>query len=148
MMMLRGAKRTRRWAAWLLPGFLLRSLVPVGFMPMVGPGHSVQLVVCESYAPLPSSLESMPMVAGMDMSRHHHAAVAAHSGGGPPFHQDHGNCPYGSGPALGALPSLALLPISIDRPPELPVALPQVGYFKLPPRAQSPRGPPARFQDS
>jgi hypothetical protein len=51
-------------AALLLPSFLLRALIPVGFMPMVGPDHSVQLVVCDSYAPVPWATESK----SMDMS--------------------------------------------------------------------------------
>jgi hypothetical protein len=124
----------------MLSGFILRSLIPVGFMPMVGPDHSVRLVVCDSYAPTPWTKTLMPM--GMS-----HGG-AAHPGGGPPLHQDHGYCPYGSSPALGALPSLILSSMVVQRPQELATALPQAGFFKLAPRAQSPRGPPAQTQDS
>jgi hypothetical protein len=141
-------KRMRWWAAAvLLPGLLLRAFIPVGFMPMVGPGYRVQLVVCDSYAPVPWATDSMqmdmsmPMDPGMDMSQHHHADGA---GGGPPVHQDHGSCPYGSSPALGGTPTLAVLPAVLPQAPELIVATPQVAYFAVSPRAQSPRGPPAK----
>jgi DUF2946 family protein len=123
-------KRTRGWAALLLPLLLLRALIPVGFMPMIGPDHSVRLVICDNYAPLPASMMDMPMD-GMDMG-----------GGRPPVHQDHGGCPFGSSPALGALPTLALSPILIHHATPLPVAESQVDFFKAPDRAQSPRGPP------
>lgn len=143
-------KQQRWWMAFMLSAFCMRSLIPVGFMPMVGPGHGIRLVVCDSYAPVPwrvgTSMDmsgDMPMDAGMDMSRHHHADGATNSGGGPPVHQDHGSCPYGSGPALGTLPTLAVAPVALHRPAELAVASAQVAYFEIPRRAQSPRGPPA-----
>lgn len=135
MALIRG-KRTRGWTAWLLPLLLLRALIPVGFMPMVGPDHSVRLVICDSYAPLPASMMDMPMD-GMDMSH-----PGEHTGGSPPVHQDHGGCPFGSSPALGALPTLAISPILIHHPARLLVAVPQVDFFRAPDRAQSPRGPP------
>ncbi|MGO8855190.1 MAG: hypothetical protein ACLPTF_04745 [Steroidobacteraceae bacterium] len=136
----------------MLPGFLLRSLIPVGFMPMVGPDHSVQLVVCDSYAAVPRSASptnlsmdmpmDMSMDPAMDMSAHHHPVGAAHPEGGAPVHQDHGTCPYGASPALGALPSVAIVPIVVQQPAEPAVAAAQVAYFEVSPRAQSPRGPP------
>ncbi len=135
----------------MLSGFFLRSLIPVGFMPMVGPGYSVQLVVCDSYAPVPwmgkpmsmDMSHGMPMDAGMDMSVHHRADGTEKSGGGPPVHQDHAGCSYGSSPALGALPTIAVASLPVQRPPELTVAAPQISYYEIPRRAQSPRGPPA-----
>jgi len=142
-------KRERCWIALMLSGFILRSLIPVGFMPMVGRDHSVRLVVCDSYAPAPWTT-SMPMGmshgghdghGGMDNPAPHQPAE--NSGGGHPVHHTQGFCPYGSSPALGALPSLALSPVIVQRPQESAIRLPQAGYFKLPPRAQSPRGPPA-----
>jgi hypothetical protein len=134
----------------MLSGFILRSLIPVGFMPMVGPDHSVRLVICDSYTPTPwiKTAQGGPVHADMGASHSHQSGDAMHPGGGPPVHQDHGFCPYGSSPALGALPSLVLSPIVVQRPQELAIALPQAGYFKLSPRAQSPRGPPAQTQDS
>lgn len=125
------------WVALMLPGFLLRSLVPVGFMPMVGSDHSVKLVVCDSYAPVPWASASMDM----DMSQPHHAEGSG--GGGPPVRQDHGTCSYGSSPALGALPTLAILPEVVPASSELAVDSSQIAYFEVSPRAQSPRGPPA-----
>jgi hypothetical protein len=38
---------------------LLRALIPVGFMPMFGPGFGVQLTLCEGYAPVPSTAMDM-----------------------------------------------------------------------------------------
>jgi hypothetical protein len=140
-------KQGKWWAVIFLP-VLLRALSPVGFMPMVGPGFTVQLVLCDGYAPVPWAAATamsadmptdmpmdMPMHAGMDSSGSH---------GGAPLHDDHGNCPYGSAPALGALPTLASLPpLLIRRSPERPTAAAQVAYVEAAPRAQSPRGPPA-----
>jgi hypothetical protein len=137
MILIRG-KRMRGWAALLLPLLSLRALIPVGFMPMIGPDHSVRLVICDSYAPLPSSMMNMPMD-GMDMPEH---TASQDTGGSPPIHQDHGGCPFGSSPALGALPTLAIAPILIHHPAQLLVATPQVDFFQTLDRAQSPRGPP------
>jgi hypothetical protein len=39
-----------------MPGLLLRSLIPVGFMPMFGPRLSLGLMLCPAYAPLPPGL--------------------------------------------------------------------------------------------
>src|ERR1700722_17743956 len=152
-------KRARWWVAFLLPGFLLRALIPVGFMPMVGPDHRIGLAVCESYAPVPWTTPSMPMDMPvgmfmdmpMDMTRdaaadapdHPHADHATRPDGHSPAHQGQGTCPYGSSPALGALPTLAVLPDAAQRSPDPAVASSQIRYFKVSPRAQSPRGPPA-----
>jgi hypothetical protein len=84
---------------------------------------------------------SMPMDPGMDMSQHH---PADGTGGGPPVHQDHGSCPYGSSPALGALPTLTVLAAVAPHATEFTVAAPQVAHFAVAPRAQSPRGPPLK----
>jgi Protein of unknown function (DUF2946) len=129
MTLLRG-KRLRGWVAVLLPILLLRALIPVGFMPMVGADHSVRLVICDSYAPVPTSM--------MDM-----AMDGADGSGGPPVHQQHGSCPYGASPALGALPALAFLPLVFHRPATIVVAAPRVDFHPALYRAQSPRGPPA-----
>ena len=138
MTLLRG-KRVRGWMAVLLPILLLRALIPVGFMPMVGADHSVRLVICDSYAPVPTSMMDMSMDGDMDMSQ----SSGADGNGGPPVHRDHGGCPYGASAALGALPTLALLPVAFHRPAPILVAAPQVDFYLTPYRAQSPRGPPA-----
>jgi hypothetical protein len=132
-------KPTKWWAVIFLP-ILLRALIPVGFMPMFGPGFGVRMVVCDGYAPVPWTAAMpadmpMPMDAGTSLSDPH---------SGAPVHDDHGSCPYGSAPALGALPTLASLPaLLIQRSPERPAAAAQVVYVEVSPRAQSPRGPPA-----
>ena len=99
-------KRVKWWAVLFLPIFL-RALIPIGFMPMVGPGFSVQLVLCDGYAPLPWPA-AMPADMPMDMPMDTGASSSHSHGGGP--QDDHGSCPYGSGPALGGLPALATLP--------------------------------------
>lgn len=135
---------TRKHVSWrvaiLLP-ILLRALIPVGFMPMFAPDFGVRLVICDSYAAMPHAA-SMPtdMPAGMHMDPLD-KAMGPH-GGGRPAHEDHGTCPYGSSPALGALPTLAIAPLLIQRSAQPAVAAAQVAYFEVSPRAQSPRGPP------
>jgi hypothetical protein len=129
------------WAVIFLP-ILLRALIPVGFMPMVGPGFTVQLVVCDGYAPVPWAAAmpaDMPMDMPMDMG-----SSSSDSHGGYPAHDDHGSCPYGSAPALGALPTLAILPtLLIHQSLESSLATAQVAHVEVSLRAQSPRGPPA-----
>jgi hypothetical protein len=133
-------KRVNWWAVLLLPIFL-RAMIPVGFMPMVGSDHRLHLIVCDGYAPVPEAMSMMmDMPAGMPMDA---PMGSSGSHGGVPSHEDHGNCPYGAAPTLGGVPALALLPRSlIRRAAVLVIAAPQVGYFEVSPRAQSPRGPP------
>lgn len=122
----------------VLPGFLLRALIPLGFMPMFGPGHSVRVTLCEGYAPVASMTMDMPADMSMDMPAGESGGAAHHS----PAHQDHGACPY------GASPTLATLALSVDLDfADQPVshgalAAPQIDHAEIAPRAQSPRGPP------
>jgi hypothetical protein len=148
----------RWWVAFLLPGLLLRALIPVGFMPMMGPDHGIRLALCESYAPVPWTTPSMamdmpadmpmdmpmdaPKGAATDAPGHAHADHATHPADHSPAHQGQGNCPYGSSPALGALPTLAVLAEPVQRSPDAALASSQIRYFEVSPRAQSPRGPP------
>jgi hypothetical protein len=134
------ARKHVNWRVAILLPVLLRALIPVGFMPMFVPGLGVQLVVCDSYAPVPHAA-SMPTDMRADMPMHH-SQHAAGAHGGHPVHEDHGTCPYGSSPALGALPTLAIAPLLVQRPTQPGVAVAQVAYFEVSPRAQSPRGPP------
>ena len=141
-------KRLRWWVALLLPALVLRSLIPLGFMPMFGPGYGVQFVLCEGYAPVAGTTSSMSMSMSMDMPMD--AATdrpgqndAPPVDSGAPVHQDHGTCPYGTAPALGGLPTLAVVLVAIQPPAEPAVIAAQVGYFEISPRAQSSRGPPA-----
>lgn len=143
-----GRKRLRFWVAVLLPGLLLRLLTPVGFMPMFGPGFSVQIVLCEAYAPVPGAPSSMvmrmdmPMDASMDMPVQPPSSDTPKPGSGSPEHQIHNTCLYGSIPSLGVLPAMAVIPAVEQRPAELPIPTAQVKTFQLLARAQSPRGPP------
>src|ERR1700676_1260995 len=101
-------KRMRLWVALLLPALLLRSLIPLGFMPAFGPGYDVRFVVCEGYAPMPGTASSVSMDMSMDMT------MDAASGHAPAPHQDRGTCPFGSAPALGGLPTLAIVLVSVQ----------------------------------
>lgn len=61
-------RQTRCWAAALLPGLFLRSLIPLGFMPMFGPGFSVGVTLCPAYAPIPDMASSGSSVRGSDQA--------------------------------------------------------------------------------
>jgi hypothetical protein len=140
-------KRVRWWVALLLPCLVLRSLIPLGFMPMFGPGYGVELVLCAGYAPVSGTTASMSMDMPMDAASgtpgHLQQNVAPPVAGGAPDHQDHGTCHYGASPALGGLPTLGMVLVTVGLAAELAVPAPQVAYFKVSPRAQSSRGPPA-----
>jgi hypothetical protein len=148
-----GRRRGSWWVAIVLPGFLLRSLIPIGFMPAFGPGLSARLMLCEGYAPVPSMFVStamdmssdMPMPMDMPMAgpAQHDPAGDSHSGGNhTPTHQDHSACPYGASPALAAPPLLAVVPPVIQPSPQALRQTPQVAHYQIAARAQSPRGPP------
>ena len=111
----------------MLPGLLLRALIPLGFMPMFGPDFSVRLTLCEGYAPVPVSMDM-----SMDMSMKMPA----------PSHQEHGTCPYGASPTLAALPVLAALSATIQVSARALIPTSQIISSDVSPRAQSQRGPP------
>lgn len=123
--------RARGWTAGLLAVFLLRSLIPVGFMPVVGPGHSVQLALCEGYGPVPTMAMDMAMDPHMDMAHPGHAT-----------HQDHGTCLFGSSPALGAPLTVSAQPAVHLASVGIPALSAQILHHEVPYRAQSARGPP------
>jgi hypothetical protein len=138
------------WLALVLPTFVLRSLIPLGFMPTFGPGFGVSLMLCEGYAPVahqPMAMD-MPMDAGMDMSASGQAAdphsgpLADPSGHGSPAQQNHSACPYGASPVFAGIPALAAADLAFGRSlePALPVS--QLTTFQSIARAQSPRAPP------
>jgi hypothetical protein len=124
-------KRTRRLTAWLLAVFLLRSLIPVGFMPIIGSDHSVQLALCDGYAPVPSMAMDMSTDPHMDMSQPGHAA-----------HPDHGTCLFGSSPALGAPLAVSTHPAVQLQSAGMAARSAQIIHYEVPYRAQSARGPP------
>lgn len=152
-----GRNRTRRWVAIVLPGLLLRAMIPVGFMPMFGPHFSVQLALCEGYAPLPSTTMDMstdmstgmpmgmPMDMPMAMAAPHHPSGEPYTQGTVPLsHQDHSNCPYGASPSLAALPAFDTTPPTVRPSSQSPAFTPQIEHFAIAPRAQSSRGPPLK----
>jgi len=127
----------------VLPGLLLRALIPLGFMPNFGPDFSVRLTLCDGYAPVPSMAMDMsmdmPMGASTDMPAPHHPAAP---GNGLPSHQEHGTCPYGASATLAALTASSVVLQTVQVSATSLISSPQVNYFELSPRAQSPRGPP------
>ena len=135
-------KSTRWWAVLFLP-VLLRALIPVGFMPMFGPGFSIRMAMCDGYAPLPQISTSMPADMPMDMPMDGPSSSDTQRPE-PTHHQDLSNCPYGCAPALGALPTIASLPLAFVLQSISTIdAQAQVAHYAVSPRAQSPRGPPA-----
>jgi hypothetical protein len=125
--------------AWLLPALVLRSLIPVGFMPMFGPGHGVQLVLCDNYAPVPQMPGSDAMKMSKDMAMGVAIDMSTRHGGS---HQDHGTCLFGSSPVLGAPLSVSSSTATLQPLMQLPAASPQLSYYVALFRAQSARGPP------
>ena len=138
-----GRHRANWWVALVLPGLLLRALIPLGFMPMFGPHFSVRLTLCEGYAPVPSMAMDMsmdmPMAASMDGPALHHPDAP---GKGIP--QERVTCPHGASPTLAALPALRAVSLTVQVAATSLLSSPQVTYFGLSPRAQSPRGPPSK----
>src|ERR1700681_793897 len=142
-----GRRRGKLWVAIVLPGLLLRALIPVGFMPMFGPNLGVQLTLCEGYAPVPSTAMDMSMDMPMDRSmsvpaQHHSGGEPSSGKDGAPSHQDHSTCPYGASPTLAALVAMTAVPASVQASARSLISSPQVPHFEIAPRAQSPRGPP------
>lgn len=79
--------RRHRWIAWLLPLFILRAFVPVGFM-VHGSAEGLQLVLCTGTGPA----QPVPASAGAEIPHHvtsggsedhaqHHAASHGHHEG-------------------------------------------------------------------
>ena len=130
----------------VLPGLILRALIPLGFMPKFGPGMSVQLTMCDGYAPLPwmSTDMSMDMPTDMPMEMAAHHAGGRHGSGGSdsPAHPGHSACPYAASSTLASLVASIDVPTPARLTTPGPMSAPQVAHFKMAPRAQSPRGPP------
>jgi hypothetical protein len=148
---IRWRRKYRSWGTLLvLPGLLLRAFIPIGFMPMIGPGYSVQLVLCDSYAPVLSMSSAMGASAdmamddGMDMAPAGALQSTAATGHGErTSHQDHGGCLFGSGPTLCTLLAGAVSPALDQHPADRAAIAAQISYFEVAIRAQSARGPPA-----
>src|ERR1700693_4286021 len=129
----------------VLPGLLLRALIPLGLMPMFGAGGSVQLTLCEGYAPVASTALSMSMYIPMDSPVQHPSVDATGSRGSDDsrsHHQDRNACPYGASPALAALTALPDAAVTVSTLTQPFISAAQVSHFGIEPRAQSPRGPP------
>ena len=140
--------RARRalWLALLLPTFVLRSLIPMGFMPMFGPGFSVGIMLCDGYAPVPDPpmAMDMPMRAGMAMPMDAAGQSGEpqrgddRSGRGSPAQQNHSACPYGASSVFAGAPALAAVGLALERSLEPVLPAPQLAVFPTIARAQSP----------
>ena len=147
-------KRSRTWVAVVLPGLLLRALIPVGFMPMFGPGMEMQLALCEDYAPVAPPAVRQTMDMSMDMSMdmpmdaptQQHSSDESSTGDARHSPQDHNACPYAASSTLATQSTFAYLPTPVERPPAQPsLWLAQVLDSAIAPRAQSARGPPFKI---
>jgi len=126
------SRRGRRLTAWLLPALLLRSLIPLGFMPMADAGR-LSIRLCPGEGAMPAAM------AAAHLQHLHHSGHpgAPHSGS----HQ--APCLF----AASATPALACACVA----PPVPLAdaarcaAPEhVSTINLPSirRTQSPRAPP------
>jgi hypothetical protein len=147
---------------------LLRALIPVGFMPMFGPGLSVGLMLCPAYAAVPPPIgastrhsdhdagadRSMEMPEGMDMSMDMSAGTAKDtlsdptdsqpaSGGMPARdYQQHSLCPFAKSAVLAGSLAALDLPVADLSSTTLALPAPQISWFYISRRAHSPRAPP------
>ncbi len=136
-------KRVRWWVALLLPGLVLRSLIPLGFMPMFGPAYGVALVLCAGYAPVLGTTASMSMEMPMDAPMDGQPGTPDHQD-----HQDHSTCPYGASPALGGLPTLGILLVTAAPAAELAVPRRKLRISKSLLARSPPRGTARLISDS
>jgi hypothetical protein len=132
-----------------MPGLLLRALVPIGFMPLFGPGLSVGLMLCPAYAPVPA-MDMSGMDMPMDMPMGTTPGAPSHPTAPPPAggmpsgdYQQHSLCPYAKSASLAPLPAVFNLPVAEQAATTLVLLAPQIAWFQIPARAQSPRAPPA-----
>jgi hypothetical protein len=123
-----GRRRANWWIALVLPGLLLRALIPIGFMPVFGAHVGVQLSMCDGYAPVAFAAMQMPADMPMDM---HPGGKSAHS-----------VCPYGASAALASPLMLGEAPSIVPICAQRQVARAQIAHFEMALRTQSPRGPP------
>jgi len=117
-------------ALLVLPGFLVRALVPAGFMPAIGHGAVLTMELCSGHSaqPVVVHLDGAPVPAdqGQPSSKHHEApcVFASTAGGAPP-------------PLIAAVASMpAPQDIRVLPSPAAPVA-------RRAARAHTPRAPPS-----
>lgn len=93
------ARNSHRWLAWLLPLFLLRAFIPVGFM-LSWSAEGLQVVMCSGTGPLPMPSALVVVHAG----QHHDASQA----GGQHEHSQADStamCPFAAAGISAALQS-------------------------------------------
>lgn len=110
----------------LFAALAIRALIPVGFMPVAGAGGSLSFQLC---APRSSEAPAAPL--GKDGQR------APSS----PSHQI--PCLYSLSGTPAPSPWIASLPLSMERPSEIPQPIGRAGVIPSIRRAQAPRAPPS-----
>lgn len=124
-----------KWARWLLPLWVARAFLPVGFMLVTSQANGLQLGFCSDQAPIVQSLD------------HTAAADSGHLGGshGGPQHTGHLDppCPFAVAAVAAVIDVPQLDTVAIQAaeqaPPERATAIPLAG----PQRADRIRGPPS-----
>lgn len=98
------ARHSHRWIVWLLPLFLLRAFIPVGFM-LSWSDTGLQLVMCSGSGPMPVPQSAALDVTGVDAEQHH---GDSHAGSGQHEHSRADSatmCPFAAAGTSAALPS-------------------------------------------
>ncbi|HEU4604576.1 MAG TPA: DUF2946 family protein [Steroidobacteraceae bacterium] len=121
--------RLKPWIVWLLPLFVLRAFVPVGFM-LGSENGALAITFCSSIA--------APAATDAHAQHHHHAQTGGHHHSEA---HERSICPYGlTGPA-----DLAYIPTFEPNSPARALALRLVEPaqpFLTPPQTEPIRGPP------
>jgi hypothetical protein len=97
------ARHSHRWIAWLLPLFLLRAFIPVGFM-LSWSDAGLQLVMCSGSGPMTGQRGLTALAAPHQQSTdaHHQSGQHQHSRA-----DGASMCPFAAAATAGALPSFA-----------------------------------------
>jgi hypothetical protein len=138
--------RRHRWIAWLLPVFILRAFVPMGFM-WEATADGPRLVVCSGIAGSAASSASDPHAQHhVDHNGHdgHHAGNHEHTGGGDSESSHQGAlCPFAAA-GISSLDGLTQASLTLQPAAVAPIALPDVPLFDHGPISRHRiRGPPA-----
>jgi len=124
-----------RLALLVLPALLLRALIPVGFMPVAGPG-GVSIGLC----PGDGAMAQIMTHAG---HAGHAAPAGHHPGGSPdPSAAHHAPCVFSSGASVGFVPILSASPCALAGLVSRSRSPGARGFVPAILRTQSPRAPP------
>lgn len=101
------ARHSHRWIAWLLPLFLLRAFIPVGFM-VSWSEAGLQLVMCSGSGPMPAQPRATVLPTVL-LAQHQQRADAHHQAGQHQHSRADGAnmCPFAAAATAAALASFA-----------------------------------------